>query len=507
MREQAGESGKKKRRAGILLPVSALPAPYGVGTFGERAYRFVDWLKGAGMKIWQVLPLLPTNYGDSPYQSCSSDALNYYFIDFDLLQAEGLLKKSEYASLDWGGDEKRVDYGKLFTQKAEVLKLAFARFDRAAEDWKKFLSLGEYADFALFMSLKTRFGYLPWTKWPEEYRRCDEETLLAYRREYAEEIEFWQFTQYLALKQWNALKAYAHENGVLMMGDMPIYVAYDSVELWKYGKELFLLGERGEPSLVAGVPPDAFCDGGQLWGNPVYDWEKMKENGYSWWKRRIDKACGLFDIVRIDHFRGFDRFYAIPAGAEDARGGEWLPGPGAELFRNRENLPIVAEDLGIIDDGVRRMMEKTGYPGMKVLEFAFDGNPANEYLPSTYAPACVAYTGTHDNLPFRAYIEALSQDARRAFEAAFKKECEKAGVAFLGDTAADLCQSAVRLLFASAADTVVIPLHDMLCLGEEARINFPSTLSPLNWSYRFGGEAFAKEPQTRLKALAAEYER
>ena len=301
----------RQRRAGILLPVSSLPGPYGIGTLGRGAYRFLDRLADSGMKIWQVLPLLPTNYGDSPYQSCAAEALNYYFIDLDFLQKDGLLEKEEYAFLDWETDARRVDYEKLFRLRVNVLRCAFLRFDTSSAEWKKFLEEGKYSDFALFMSLKSCFGYLPWSQWPAEYRDFDENRIRAYEKENRRDIEFWQFTQYIFLGQWRALKAYANSKGIEIMGDMPIYVSSDSVEMWKYRKELFLLDDGGNPAAVAGVPPDAFSEDGQLWGNPVYDWDKMKQNGYSWWLNRINSALELFDILRIDHFRGFDRFYAV----------------------------------------------------------------------------------------------------------------------------------------------------------------------------------------------------
>lgn len=499
--------GNKKRRAGILLPISALPAPYGIGSLGREAYRFVDWLCEAGMSIWQVLPLLPTNYGDSPYQSCASNALNYYFIDFDFLEKEGLLRPSDYEGIDWGTDRRRVDYGKLFLYKTGVLRTAFSRFDRKKPEWTDFLGRGEYADFALFMSLKSRFGHRPWTEWPEEYREYDEAKAFAYISENREDFEFWQFTQYLFLKQWNALKAYAHERGVEIMGDMPIYVAADSVEMWKHRRELFLLDGKGASSLVAGVPPDAFSDDGQLWGNPVYNWKKMKADGYQWWRDRIDYALRLFDILRIDHFRGFDRFYAIPADSPNAKAGEWMDGPGAELFEGREHCRIVAEDLGVIDDGVRALMKRTGYPGMKVIEFAFDGNPQNEHKPSNYTENFVAYTGTHDNEPLCGYIENLDPWGRRRFESDLERECRAAGVPLRAKTVSAECKTVIRLLFASRADVVLVPLHDVLCLGGEARINLPSTVSPNNWSYRFEKRDFKKKTGTWLRSLAEKYNR
>lgn len=491
------------KQAGILLPITALPSDYGVGTLGKAAFSFVDFLKRAGMTIWQVLPLLPTGYGDSPYQACAADALNYYLVDLDLLCEEGLLEKADYADFVWGDDPSHVDYERLFSGRVRVLRRAFARFDRKNKAWQAFLDEGKYADFAVFMSLKNRFGYLAWRDWQREYRDYDEKLIGEYAKENAEEIEFWQFTQYLFLRQWRALKAYANARGIELMGDMPIYLAEDSVEAWKERRKLFLTDEDGEFSVVAGVPPDAFSDEGQLWGNPVYDWEKMKKDDYAWWKARIDDAFSLFDIVRIDHFRGFDRFYAIPAGATTAKAGEWLDGPKAELFVGRENLKIVAEDLGIIDDGVRTLLRKTGYPGMKVLEFAFDGNPENEYKPSRFQNGnCAAYTGTHDNLPLRGHIESLSSEARRAFEDALEAECGLLGVRYIGRTARTLTQTAVRLLLASKADRVILPMHDVLALGENARINFPSTLSKENWSYRFSREDFSGRVAAWLKKYA-----
>ena len=497
---------EKTRKAGILMPISALPAPYGIGTLGESARRFTRWLKSAGMRVWQTLPLLPTNYGDSPYQSCDSRALNPYFIDFDELKKHGLLEESDYANIDWGGDKQRVDYGKLFQYKAEVLRKAFTRFNRDSIDWKRFLKKGEYFDFAVFMSLKCKFFHQSWTEW-KEYKQYKEKKIAAFAAENRDEVEFWQFTQYIFLKQWNALKKYAHARGIEIMGDMPIYVAYDSVEMWKYGKDLFLLDKCGEPALVAGVPPDAFSDEGQLWGNPIYNWRKMRRNGYAWWKARIDRSLQMFDIVRIDHFRGFDRFYAIPAGAATAKNGEWRKGPSASLFEGREDCNIVAEDLGVIDDGVRRMMKKTGYPGMKIIEFAFDGDPNNEHKPTNYTPNFVAYTGTHDNEPLCAFIDHLQGKYISAFSEDLKTQCAAANVFYRGKTSADKCRSVIRVLFASKAFLTIVPMQDILCLGTEARMNFPSTVSPENWSYRFREEDFSKTTGAWLRSLAKKYDR
>ncbi|MBQ8658752.1 MAG: 4-alpha-glucanotransferase [Clostridia bacterium] len=498
---------KANRKAGVLMPVSSLPSPFGIGTLGEGAYAFVDWLFDAGIKVWQVLPLLPTSYGDSPYQSCASDALNYYFIDFALLEEEGLLEKAEYESVDWNADERRVDYGKQFALKTEILKKAFSRLDKTDADWLAFLREGRYRDFALFMTLKRKFSYRSWLEWDEPYKNADKKALQTFARKNAEEIGFWQFTQYIFLKQWNALKDYAHAKGVEIMGDMPIYVSADSVESWKYRKDLFMLDEEGNISLRAGVPPDAFSEEGQLWGNPVYDWDKMKQNGYRWWKERIDYAFTLFDILRIDHFRGFDRFFVVEKGEETAKNGKWLDGPGAELFEGLEKYPIVAEDLGMIDESVRALMRKTGYPGMKVLLFSFDGNPTSEHKPSTYQENIVAYTGTHDNDTLKGYIESLDETARIAFEREFEEECLKLETPYITETLDDECQSAVELVFASKANLVIVPMHDILCFGNEARLNAPSTLSANNWSFRFTVKDLKRRKAAWLKELVEKYNR
>ncbi|MBQ4269807.1 MAG: 4-alpha-glucanotransferase [Clostridia bacterium] len=496
-----------KRQAGVLMPVSSLPSSYGIGSLGAGAYAFVDWLASAGMKVWQVLPLLPTGYGDSPYQSCASDALNYYFIDFELLEKDGLLSREDYASIEWSVDERRVDYGKQFAYKKSVLKKAFEKFDQNDAKWNRFLGERVYLDFAVFMSLKEKFGYRSWTEWDSPYREYDEKTIFEYIRENEYEIDFWQFTQYIFLKQWSALKKYANDKGVSIMGDMPIYVSSDSVESWKYRRQLFMTDSDGNISLRAGVPPDAFSKEGQLWGNPVYDWKKMKADGYAWWKNRINYAFSLFDILRIDHFRAFDRFYVVKKGAETAKEGEWLQGPGAALFKDMKKRRIVAEDLGMIDDGVRKMMKKVGYPGMKVFLFGFDGNPDCEHKPSNYPKNSVAYTGTHDNDTVKGYIEKLDGDARKKFETEFENECLKMDVPYITETLDGECESAVELLFASAADLIIVPMHDVLCYGDEARLNAPSTVSGSNWTFRFTEKDLKRRKAAWLNTLSTRYKR
>lgn len=509
MENQTERIKTENRKAGILLPVFSLPSGEGIGTLGQGAYRFVDWLKKSGMRIWQVLPLLPTSYGDSPYQSFASDALNFYFIDFDLLAADGLLQKTDYKKLDWG-DPRHVDYGKLFEWKTKILRIAFSRFNKDTADWNAFLSQGKYRDFAVFMALKGKFAYACWADWATPFKDAEKETLENFENTNRNEIEFWQFTQYLFLRQWKDLKAYANKQGISIMGDMPIYVAYDSVETWKQGKDLFMYANDGKTTLRAGVPPDAFSEDGQLWGNPVYDWEKMEEDGYAWWKKRIEYAFTLFDIVRIDHFRGFDRFYTVAEGSDTAKVGEWRKGPGAKLFENFKDRAIVAEDLGLIDDGVREMMRQTGYPGMKVLSFGFDGNPENEHKASNHKPNVYAYTGTHDNAPIRQMVEELGEENFKNFRLEMERENERLDITFKSKTKEEvkaLCENLIEQLFASSASVAIAPMQDILFLGEESRLNRPSSLSNTNWSYRFTkGDFTAKQAKT-LSALAKKYNR
>ncbi len=500
------EEKQTERKAGVLMPVSSLPSQEGIGTLGSGSYAFIDWLADAGMKAWQVLPLLPTGYGDSPYQSCASNALNYYFIDLETLEKDGLLEPCDYKDVVWSEDIRRVNYGKLFEEKANVLRKAFARFNKKDKAWQEFLSEKEYEDFALFMTLKSEFSYKPWREWDEPYKTYDEETAKAYIQAHREDIEFWQFTQFLFLKQWNALRRYAKEKNIAIVGDMPIYVADDSVECWKYSKKLFMVDEQGNLALKAGVPPDDFCEDGQFWGNPVYDWEKMRKDGYTWWKKRIRYALSLFDIVRIDHFRAFDRFYAIPADAENAKEGEWLDGPKKELFKDFKK-GIIAEDLGTIDDGVRQLLKDTDYPNMKIFEFAFNGDPENEYLPTLYGKNCVAYTGTHDNQTLRSFIEEMDKKERKAFEETLEEQCLDMDVFYVTETIEDECKTIIELLFASKADTVIIPMHDICCFGEEARMNAPSTVSGKNWTFRFTEKDFKRRLAAWLKEKAEEYNR
>lgn len=491
----------KGRNFGILLPVSSLPSGEGIGTLGTEAYNFVDFLSESGGKIWQVLPLNPTNYGDSPYQSCSSDALNYYFIDLQQLVCDGLLKKGEIVLEELSDSPLKVNYGKQFTQKIALLKKAFSRFDGGSE-FEDFVNRGEYSDFAVFMAIKQKFNHVAWTEWEQPFGVYDEDTVAKYVEENKTEYLFWQFTQFIFLKQWNALKSYANSKGVSIMGDIPLYVAYDSVEVWKYGEKLFKVNADRKLKCVAGCPPDGFTDDGQLWGNPVYNWEEMRNDGYAWWKARIEKCFKLFDVLRIDHFRGFDRYWEVPAGDSTARYGHWEDGPKEELFKDILGYKIVAEDLGVIDDGVRRLMKNVGYPGMKVLEFAFDGKADNEHKPSNHTENFVCYTGTHDNMPLKQYIDDLSEEQRAVFAEDVVKESGILNITAKTATSKELCRSVVELAFASKSDTAIVPVWDLLALGGEARINEPSTVSDKNWSRRFLKEDFSKELSGYLKKVS-----
>ena len=485
----------KNRYAGILLPITALPTPYGVGSLGKEAKHFVEFLAAAKQTIWQVLPLVPTGYGDSPYASSCAIAGSPYLIDIDSLIAQGLLTKEEaetYSCAPIDQSIGRVNYEALFYRRIPLLKLAFSRFDCQTPAFQAFLAQGEYADFAAFMTIKEAHEWKALSTWEEKYRTRDQKALDEFLSANADEVLFWQFTQYEFFRQWKELKDYANAHGVEIMGDMPLYVSEDSAEVWAH-PELFLLNGDGTPTEVAGVPPDYFSEDGQLWGNPLYNWKKMKEDGYAWWTARLQKALSLYDLVRIDHFRGFDRFYAIPAGSENAKIGRWCDGPKEDLFEGKKDWKIIAEDLGILDDGVYRLMRNVGYPRMKVLEFAFDGNPEQEFKPSNYEnDNCVVYTGTHDNATFIEFLQDLDPESRDAFYRDLSGECKKLGMQFTYReehldqivTMQRARRAIIKLAYRSCARYVILPLQDLLGTGAESRMNTPGTLSDRNWSWR-----------------------
>ena len=495
-----------KRKAGVLLHITSLPSKYGVGTLGKESFDFIDFLKESKIKIWQVLPLVPTNYGDSPYQSVSSTALNYYLIDFDILREKKLLNKEDYENVYFGDNPLRVDYAALFNNKVSVLKKAFKNFNKQEQNFKEFVANKEYHDFAVFMTIKALCDYKSWDLWNDEYKVYSKELEDKIVKEHNEDYLFWLWTQYEFIDEWTKLKNYAKKNGISIMGDMPIYVAYDSVEVWKY-PELFDLNNDKSRHLVAGCPPDIFSDDGQLWGNPCYNWDYMKKTGYKWWNERISANFKFVDYLRIDHFRGFDRYYAIPAENDTARVGEWLDGPKSDLFKDKLDLNIVAEDLGIIDDGVRKLMKDTNYPGMKILEFAFDGSKDNDHLPSNYKENLLCYTGTHDNMPLYQYILDLNEKEFEAFKKGVVDEANKLNVKVKGLDPKGLEKTVVELAFASIANIAIIPLQDLLCEDGTTRMNLPSTVSTNNWSYRAKKEDFSNELKNTLSGLVTKYNR
>ncbi len=494
------EEGIIMRESGILMPVSSLPGPYGIGCFGAEALKFVDFLAAAGQHIWQLLPLSPTGYGDSPYQSCSAFAGNPYFIDLDALKADGLLTAAQLKAEPWGTDPLSVDYGTLYTSRYKVLRAAYAawrekyagRFGCAhyyPDDYYAFTLTNEswLNDYALYMALKTANGMKSWAEWPREYRLRDAGALAEFAAGQEEEIGFWKFLQYEFAVQWKKVKDYANEKGIKILGDIPIYVSADSVDAW-VGGELFELDAQGGFARVAGCPPDYFSADGQLWGNPLYNWPYHKQTGYAWWVRRVRHALGIYDLLRIDHFRGFDTYWAIPAGSSTARTGKWEIGPGMDLFRALEaalgKLPIIAEDLGDLVPSVRKLLADSTFPGMKVLQFAFGGGD-NEYLPHNHVKNSVVYPGTHDNTTLTDWWVNAAPAKEKANAAAYLHltPCKPTAkeVATVRTDAARI--ALLRAALGSVADRAIIPMADWLGLGAEAHLNTPGKLGG-NWAWR-----------------------
>ena len=468
------------RRAGILMPITSLPSPYGIGTMGEAAREFVRFLHKAGQSYWQILPICPTSYGDSPYQSFSSYAGNPYMIDLDDLCEAGLLEKSDYENIDWGDNQEKADYGLLYKKRFSVLKKATKAAEEKYETLiSEFMTENEkwLSDYALFMAIKDEQNGVSWIEWPEILRKRDNKALSVEREKLKDEIKFWECVQFLFFSQWKKIKAYANENGIKIIGDIPIYVSSDSADVWAHPDQ-FQLDNNLIPISVAGCPPDGFSADGQLWGNPLFNWELMKEQNYSWWVDRIAYQTKIYDILRIDHFRGFDAYYSIPYGEKTARNGEWKEGPGIDLFNviNEKlgELPIIAEDLGFLTDSVRQLLKDTGFPGMKVLEFAFDSRDTESgYLPHLYNKNCVVYAGTHDNDTILGWFEAIS-----------KEDAEYAKKYMRLSEAEGYHWGMMRTAWACIADTAIMQMQDILGLGKSARMNTPSTLSDKNWSWR-----------------------
>lgn len=491
------------RASGVLMPVSSIPSDYGIGCFSKEAYEFVDQLAEAGQKYWQILPLGPTGYGDSPYQSCSTFAGNPYFIDLGELIRENLLTEEECSSCDWGDNPSYVDYEKIYNSRFLLLRKAYDRAETESnEEYQKFLKQQNHWiwDYALFMAIKDSQKGISWAEWPREFQDHDSDAVKKARQELDREVGFYCFQQYLFHRQWMKLKEYANQKGIGIIGDVPIYVAPDSADAWA-DPGLFQFDENYLPVAVAGCPPDAFSATGQLWGNPLYDWKKHKEEGYFWWTKRMLRCMELYDIVRIDHFRGFDEYYSIPYGDKTAEKGHWEKGPGLELFHvlnsRIDSLQVIAEDLGFLTESVLEMVRESGYPGMKVLQFAFDGSAGNPYLPYKYDKNCVVYTGTHDNETTKGWMEHLNpHDAWfiRAYT-----DCENRSL--------DECVwGLIRAAQSSTADLCVIPIQDYLCLGNEARMNEPSTLGD-NWKWRLQKEQLSYPVLERMRALTGLYGR
>ena len=489
------------RKCGVLMPISSLPSRFGIGGFSKEAYDFVDFLAAGGQSLWQILPLGPTGYGDSPYQSFSTFAGNPYYISLDALIEEGLLTEQECESCDYGDNPEYVNYEKIYNTRFKLLRMAFDRANILEnEEYKSFVEENKewLKDYAMYMAIKDSKNGIAWIEWDEDIRLRKPEAMVRYEKELEDAINFYSYQQYLFATQWAALKAYANKKGVDIVGDIPIYVAFDSADTWA-NPELFQLDEENIPTGVAGCPPDSFSATGQLWGNPLYRWDYHEKTGFAWWIRRLAYCFKIYDMVRIDHFRGFDEYWAIPYGDPTAEFGRWEKGPGYALFdamkKTLGNRPVIAEDLGFLTPSVLKLVKKTGYPGMKILQFAFDPREESDYLPHNYPKNCVVYTGSHDNDTVNGWIAALGRK-----DLAFAKK-------YIGvKRTSDICSSLIRTALASVADTAIIPLQDYLELGSEARINTPSTLGG-NWEWRVAADACTPELSARMLDLAQTFGR
>ena len=487
-----------KRACGILLPISSLPSKYGIGCFSKEAYQWIDQLKEAGQSYWQILPLTPTSFGDSPYQSPSSFAGNPYFIDLEELIEDGLLTKKECDSIQWGSDSNYVDYDALLEHRLELLKKAFENEKlESNEEFKQFVkdNASWVEDYAMFMAIRPCFDGACWSEWAEDIRKRWDYSMDYYKTTYKEEIDFYKYIQYLFDRQWKKLKKYANENGIEIVGDIPIYVAVDSADAWA-NPRLFQFDSENKPCAVAGCPPDAFSEDGQLWGNPLYDWNYHKNTGFDWWCRRMEHCFKMYDVVRIDHFRGFDEYYSIPANAKTAKEGHWEKGPGMDLFNALEKRlgekQIIAEDLGYMTPTVEKLLKDSGFPGMKVLAFAFDPSGKSGYLPHNYDRNSVVYTGTHDNETLVQWTTGMDKET-----AAFAEK-------YLNNAATPAKEKYwdyIRLAMMSSSNTCIIQAQDLLGLGAEARMNFPSTIGN-NWKWRIGATMLTKEAMEKIYDMA-----
>lgn len=489
------------RKCGVLMPVASLPSRFGIGGFSKEAYDFVDFLEQGGQSLWQILPLGPTGYGDSPYQSFSTFAGNPYYISLDALIDAGLLTEEECEAADYGDNPDYINYEKIYNTRFALLRKAFAGADvEQDEKYQKFVAdnAAWLKDYAMYMAIKDSLGGIAWIEWDEDIRLRRPSAMAHYEELLKDDIAFYSYLQYLFATQWAQLKAYANKKGIQIIGDIPIYVAFDSADTWA-NPELFQLDEENIPTAVAGCPPDAFSATGQLWGNPLYRWDYHEKTGFAWWIRRLEYCFTIYDVVRIDHFRGFDEYWAIPYGDPTAEFGRWEKGPGYALFAAMKkalgNREVIAEDLGFLTPSVLKLVKKSGYPGMKVLQFAFDSREESDYLPHNYTKNCVVYTGTHDNDTVMGWIPAMSRK-----DLAFAKK-------YIGvKRTSDICSSLIRMAYASVADTAIIPIQDYLELGSEARINTPSTLGG-NWEWRMDSSDCTPQLAARMLELAQVYGR
>lgn len=488
------------RQSGVILHVTSLPSPYGVGTLGKAAYAFIDFLKAAGQGFWQVLPLGPTGFGDSPYQGASAFAGNPYLIDLEALMREGLLTREELTGTFWGAQAASADFGALYENRPRVLRAAFGRF-RPDGDYERFVraEASWLDDYSLFMACKEHFGGVCWAEWPRDIRLHEPEGVVRYAGELARGMDYHRFLQYEFFRQWDALHAYALRNGVRLLGDVPIYVPLDCADVWAESRWFELDGE-GRPKAMAGVPPDHFSETGQLWGNPLYDWEALAANGFNWWLRRLRVAARLFDRLRIDHFRGLESFWAVPAGEETAKAGVWRKGPGLPFIQAvKEGFPdteFLAEDLGHVTPEVQELRQAAGWPGMKVLEFAFEPWGSGMYLPHNCGQDSVCYTGTHDNAPLAQWLRQVRQE-----ELSFAR-------AYLGLSREEgYCAGILRGGLSSPAGLFMAQMQDWLELGAEARMNTPGTLGGLNWRWRMTPGQASAALAARMRAMTSMYGR
>jgi 4-alpha-glucanotransferase len=494
-----------ERSSGILFHPTSLPGKYGIGTLGKEAYAFIDFLKKSRQKLWQIFPLGPTGYGDSPYQSFSSFAGNPYLIDFDLLIEAHLLSEEDLRDVFFGDNEEYIDYGAIYNQKYPLLRKAYENF-KSSDNHEMRENLEHFKrenaswlnDYSLYISLKNHFNGLPWNEWAHDIKNREHGAMEHYKNELADDIEYHNFIQFLFFKQWGDVKRYANENGIKIIGDIPIFVAADSSDAWA-NPEIFLFDEERKPVKVAGVPPDYFSATGQLWGNPLYNWQKLKETNYSWWVERVRANLSTCDIIRIDHFRGFEAYWAVPYGDDTAINGQWEPGPGIDLFNAIKSqlgeLPIIAEDLGLMTQGVIDLREATGFPGMKILGFAFDSGEENDYLPHTYTKNCVVYTGTHDNDTLIGWFQKAKEEDRQ-----FARD-------YLNSRSDDeIHWDAIRGAWSSVANMAISPVQDFLGLGSEARINTPGVAAG-NWQWRLRHEVLTDELAERIAKLTRVYSR